>query len=381
MSEYPKNKKRTAAAGDTPQQPIIISSDAYDDDGGTPKKKQKQWTKKKQPTQPTQPGETPQQPIVISSDDNSDGDSDSDSDSELQSKKTHKKKQRKVSSALGYNTTDTQEEKYAAIESKIGPYKKCTKGVITGCGQEKPIREFHFNTKNITGLQDACIPCQRRYRKRRILNCRKKYGKLTKEQIRENYKAEYGTVKKCSVCEKELPPESFTTSQSMEIGLHNQCYDCASKQSRNGELREYIHLPDKDAKKYHKKAMCENCGGTDKLAIDHILPIAKGGNDCLVNKQTLCTSCNSSKSDTIAHLVTLEQLCERYRDSCRTLDFTNYHLASMTLAKLVNDFKKTHLSQDMETLRASLSGYQKKHNMRHKLDRIMRKIEPFCFSS
>ena len=166
----------------------------------------------------------------------------------------------------------------------------------------------------------------------------------------------------------------------METGLHNQCYDCALIQSHNGNLREYIHLPDKDAtdaQKYKKKAMCENCGGTYKLAIDHILPIAKGGNDCLVNKQTLCTPCNSSKSDSIAHVVTLEQLCARYRDPCRTLDLTNYHLTSMTLGKLVYDFKQTHLSQDMETLRASLSAYQKKHNLRHGLDRIMLKIEPF----
>ena len=169
----------------------------------------------------------------------------------------------------------------------------------------------------------------------------------------------------------------------METGLHNRCYDCALKQSSNGALREYIHLPDKDAKgakKYKKKDMCENCGGTDKLAVDHILPIAKGGSDCLVNKQTLCTPCNSSKSDTIAHVVSLDQLCARYQDACRTLDFTNYQLTSMKLAKLVDNFKRTHLLQDAETLLASLSAYQKKHNLRNKLDRIMSKMEPIVFA-
>jgi 5-methylcytosine-specific restriction endonuclease McrA len=40
---------------------------------------------------------------------------------------------------------------------------------------------------------------------------------------------------------------------------------------------------------------CCHCGATQKLTIDHIIPLAKGGADDISNLQTLCSSCNSSK--------------------------------------------------------------------------------------
>ena len=42
---------------------------------------------------------------------------------------------------------------------------------------------------------------------------------------------------------------------------------------------------------------CLKCGNINKLQIDHINPISRGGENKLSNLQTLCNSCNSKKRD------------------------------------------------------------------------------------
>lgn len=40
---------------------------------------------------------------------------------------------------------------------------------------------------------------------------------------------------------------------------------------------------------------CKKCGSTEKISIDHIIPIASGGDNSIENLQVLCVSCNSKK--------------------------------------------------------------------------------------
>jgi hypothetical protein len=41
--------------------------------------------------------------------------------------------------------------------------------------------------------------------------------------------------------------------------------------------------------------LCNKCGETESLTVDHILALSKGGDNCLENYQLLCKSCNSKK--------------------------------------------------------------------------------------
>lgn len=40
---------------------------------------------------------------------------------------------------------------------------------------------------------------------------------------------------------------------------------------------------------------CQHCGATERLFIDHIIPLSKGGTNDYANLQLLCHSCNSKK--------------------------------------------------------------------------------------
>lgn len=43
--------------------------------------------------------------------------------------------------------------------------------------------------------------------------------------------------------------------------------------------------------------ICKICGSTERLEIDHIIPLSKGGSNELKNLQILCRHCNSVKRD------------------------------------------------------------------------------------
>lgn len=72
---------------------------------------------------------------------------------------------------------------------------------------------------------------------------------------------------------------AFRLRMARELGTHTHA--------------EWIELRD-------RIGICVECGATDqRLAKDHIFPIAKGGCDCIHNLQPLCDPCNSSKGDRI----------------------------------------------------------------------------------
>jgi hypothetical protein len=280
------------------------------------------------------------------------------------------KSQRKTKN-LGFNTAKTQDESYAEIEAEC-PTARCCDGKHEG-ERTLPVRKFYLN-KGGKGLQGACITCQKNCRANRIKRSREKFQDKTKQEVYDMYLKTYGQTKTCSKCKASKPPQEFPISISMETGLHNHCIVCSIGNSQgNGGLRDFIFMPDKDGIKYKKKEKCERCNGTHKLAVDHILPIAKGGTDCIPNKQTLCIHCNSKKSDTIDCPVKSEFLSARYKDT--TLDFTDITSLTRILSKKVYEFRQSHIdTASIEQIRNSVKEYAKKHNLGHNLDRIVGKI-------
>ena len=53
---------------------------------------------------------------------------------------------------------------------------------------------------------------------------------------------------------------------------------------------------------------CQQCGSTENLCIDHVLPVSRGGSSVDENLQVLCLSCNTKKGNKIDSTSTQRRL-------------------------------------------------------------------------
>lgn len=153
-------------------------------------------------------------------------------------------------------------------------------------------------------------------------------------------------MKTCSGCKKSKPLTDFGKMASAKDGLQGYCKSCKSskykewaennsernktrqaewKRENRDQLAAYQRewtannldrAREINRRKYHKRRSltkdtmipgiwkllieaygeaCLKCGSDDILTIDHIKPIALGGDNSFENLQILCKSCNSSK--------------------------------------------------------------------------------------
>lgn len=267
---------------------------------------------------------------------------------------------------LGYNTIRGRDDIYTKIEYS-SPVSKCYSKTHVG-DSLLPVRNFYLSRDHI---QASCIDCQKKYRMERIRVCREKFEGMSRDDICKNYLQEYGESKICSKCKSQKPPSEFPLSVTMETGLHNHCYDCCALGQSGSGIRRFIFMPDLDNIPYIKEEKCKKCGSTEKLAIDHILPISRGGTDRITNKQTLCSKCNLKKSNNLTCPITMENICERYRDNI--VDLSDVPYVTKILSERVSMFR----SEVRKDIRHYVKEYLIKYNLGSNLDRIVKRLTNF----
>ena len=180
------------------------------------------------------------------------------------------------------------------------------------CKIEKEYEQFYKCSRTKGGRRSKCIDCMK------IVNAsvpsrtkegQAKYRDENREAIRENsrryeekmrrehgsgwrndYRRWYYQENKDRINERRNAWLS-DTGKGVEYIERRR----ALKQAAHGDFtaEDFQRLVD------YLGGFCLSCGSYDKLTPDHIIPLSRGGSNCISNIQPLCRSCNCSKGASI----------------------------------------------------------------------------------
>lgn len=195
--------------------------------------------------------------------------------------------------------------------------RKCSK-----CGVDKNPSEFFKDSRGRGGLRSSCKQCDAQRGREHYLRNRdkrlawqKKYYQANQEKAIEYARQwrkdnpdkcrEYHRVYAERYPEKErkrhfLKSRRYALENPEARKLASRKWSSRNKEKvalknaeRRAKAKEFL-VTEKDIAKI-RSSSCLNCGTSDSISIDHVVPLARGGKHSVGNLQPLCKPCNSSK--------------------------------------------------------------------------------------
>ena len=151
--------------------------------------------------------------------------------------------------------------------------KQCSK-----CRGIKPVEEFSHNKNRPSGLRTCCKICDAEvYKKYHKAHTTERHEHNREWQIKyPEYQKEYQIAHPDKIAE--------WTERRRALKANARGDGVTARQWRNMQ-EDYNYL-------------CAYCNQKKPLAMDHIVPLSKGGKHDIENMVPACKSCNSSKNDT-----------------------------------------------------------------------------------
>ena len=161
------------------------------------------------------------------------------------------------------------------------------------CGQVLQLQHFYKHAYNKDGLMNVCKAChnkrcriveQRNREKRRAYS--RKYYRENPDKYK-NFAKQY----------REKYPEKVR--QTYENWRKADPMRDKIRHHRRRALKESVLSFKVTAKEMRriKSQPCIYCGSREKICIDHIVPLSRGGNNSIGNYAPACLRCNSSKKN------------------------------------------------------------------------------------
>lgn len=178
------------------------------------------------------------------------------------------------------------------------------------CDTIQSIDSFHANKSSKDGRYRWCKSCRKEYDKanyHKYTDRRNEYGKkwvaANRDKVRETHdrwvaenaernrqhKREW-YLKNRDAIKEERSEYKKQYQQENKEKINNQTQRRRARKKQNGVFA----ISSKELKKLYSSP-CLYCGSTDKITVDHVIPIDKGGAHSIGNLVPACLSCNSSK--------------------------------------------------------------------------------------
>ncbi len=158
------------------------------------------------------------------------------------------------------------------------------------CHQLLPLDMFSPAKENKGGLSWWCKPCFAQYNRERAVydpqKRRERYQQKEVEWHRNRYIQHRDEIRQQHKLYVQSPAGQATSKAKKARRLERE-RNVPNTLTKDDWLRVVsLYAPD---------GKCLACGKKSKLTLDHILPIALGGETSIFNVQPLCVSCNCSK--------------------------------------------------------------------------------------
>ena len=164
--------------------------------------------------------------------------------------------------------------------------------ICTICKQKLSKSKFWRRKNRPKGYSSACKNCCNKRRRERytrdkdaLLNRSKEWRANNQEHLKVYEKARDSTPER-----KQMFREN-----SRRCYQNNKGYYLMKAHKRRSMLRGTYTQKEWDELCCKHDNKCLSCGSGNKLTIDHVIPISKGGPNTIDNLQPLCLVCNLSK--------------------------------------------------------------------------------------
>ena len=175
--------------------------------------------------------------------------------------------------------------------------KTCSK-----CRIEKLISEFWKKANRPDGLRSACIDCEKAdaeiWRKANP-DYQKNHYQENKEQILARMKRrriahpEFHRTASKHYAEKNKEKIAKMNSDWVRNNPEKNRTKRARRRASELAAKGYVVTPKEMGELYRRN--CIYCGSMEKIEIDHVIPLSRGGNHSIGNLVPSCQYCNRSK--------------------------------------------------------------------------------------